>query len=68
MDFLSFICIPVNMCIMYFIGDPSRAATSLMSANPERWNSVSVILLFVGVEHLLIAAKLVLGQAIPDVP
>lgn len=27
MDFLSFICIPVNMCIMYFIGDPSRAAT-----------------------------------------
>jgi len=56
------------MCIMYFIGDPSRAAQSLMAANPDRWNAVTVILLFVAVEHLLIAAKLVLGQAIPDVP
>lgn len=39
-----------------------------MDKNADKWNAVSVVLLLVGVEHGLIALKLMIAQAIPDVP
>lgn len=68
MEFLSFVCIPVNMCVMYFISEPSRSALIVASLNPEIFTPTNVILLFVAVEHALIALKIIVGQAIPDVP
>mmetsp|Transcript_1002 Transcript_1002/g.1288 ORF Transcript_1002/g.1288 Transcript_1002/m.1288 type:complete len:109 (+) Transcript_1002:2806-3132(+) len=68
MEFISFVCIPVNLGVIYFIGDPSRIEQVLIKYNPDKWNAVSVVLLLVAVEHGLIALKLLIAQAIPDVP
>lgn len=53
---------------MYFIGNPSRIEIMLTERDADRWNAVNVVLLLVGVEHLLVAFKLIIAQAIPDVP
>lgn len=68
MEFLSFVCIPINMCIVYFISEPSRVGMIVQGLNPDIFTPTNVVLLFVGVEHALIALKLVAGQAVPDVP
>lgn len=68
MEFLSFICIPMNMAVMLFISNPSRSLAIVINLNPETFNPTNALLLFVAVEHVLIGLKIVIGQAIPDVP
>lgn len=68
MEFLSFVCIPVNLGVIYFIGTPSRIEQILIAHAPDKWNAVTVVLLLVAIEHGLIAFKLLIAQAIPDVP
>lgn len=68
MEFLSFLCIPMNMAVMFFISTPSRSVGIVARLNPEILTPTNVILLFVAVEHALIGIKIIVGQAIPDVP
>jgi len=58
MEFLSFACIPINMCVIYFISPNSR---KLVEDIDPVFDPTNVVLLFVGVEHLLIAIKLVVA-------
>jgi len=68
MEFLSFLCIPMNMAVMIFISQPSRSLMIVSRLNPEIFTPQNALLLLIAVEHALIALKIVVGQAIPDVP
>lgn len=79
MEVLVLLCIPVSIGIIYFTGQnatviedqidyTSSTQEFLKELNSTFWTDANIILLLVGVEHVLIFAKLVLAAIIPDVP
>jgi len=75
MEKLTFIAIPVNAAIIYFIGDSlfetsghSQITSWLSDHNPEFWTSRNILLLILGVEHFLMWYKSSISTFIDDFP
>jgi len=71
MEFVSMICIPVNIAVVYFTGangEKSEVVKSLEVSNSEYWTIAHIILLVVAIEHGLLFLKIAIATAISDVP
>ena len=71
MEFMSFICIPINIAIIYFAADgpglPSTIVTNLREKS-DFWTDKNIILFVVGLEHVILVLKAFIAVVIPDVP
>lgn len=74
-EMLTFIAIPCNACIIYFVGDQSATGTGesklvtwLSDLDPDLWTPVNILLLIVAIERGILILKFLLNAFIPDVP
>ena len=71
MEFMSFVCIPINIGIIYFAADGPKTESHFVKSirgEGDSWSDARIILLIVGIEHLIMAFKALVAVAIPDVP
>eukprot|EP00352_Strombidinopsis_acuminata_P004851 CAMPEP_0176368124 /NCGR_PEP_ID=MMETSP0126-20121128/22375_1 /TAXON_ID=141414 ORGANISM="Strombidinopsis acuminatum, Strain SPMC142" /NCGR_SAMPLE_ID=MMETSP0126 /ASSEMBLY_ACC=CAM_ASM_000229 /LENGTH=110 /DNA_ID=CAMNT_0017726249 /DNA_START=559 /DNA_END=891 /DNA_ORIENTATION=+ len=72
MEFLSMICIPINISLMLYTGDGQDRESSLnlylTARAPTIWNLYTLVILGVVTEHVLLGLKWMIALAIPDLP
>ena len=71
MEFMSFICIPINIAIIYYAADgPGTDSTIVknLSEKNDFWTDKNIVLFIVGLEHVILVLKAFIAVVIPDVP
>ena len=71
MEFISMVCIPVNLALVYFTGpkgEKSSFVNFLEERGSEVWTAPNIVLLCVLIEHIILFIKIALAVAIDDVP
>ena len=75
MELISMICIPINVALLFWTGykndegeEVTVMETYLTSRNADRWTNTNMLLLLIGMEHAILALKIVFAVLIPDVP
>ena len=71
MEFMSFICIPINIAILYFAADGPDTESTIVTnlrENGDVWTDKNILLFIIGLEHAILVIKAFLSVVIPDVP
>ena len=71
MEFLSVICIPINISLLLFTsnneGETSPFQSYFIEVDPEFWSRYNILFFAVLIEHFILILKTLLQAAIPDV-
>ena len=71
MEFMSFVCIPINIAIIYFAANGPGTDSQIiktLDARDDYWTDLRILMLVIGIEHAVMILKSFLSVAVPDVP
>ena len=74
MEFMSFVCIPINIAIIYFAAEgPDTESTIIKELRGdhtvhEPFTNAQIVLIVVLIEHIVMITKAFIAVLIPDVP
>lgn len=70
MEFISLVCIPINVAIVIWTGNPKEGRSAFVAnlQDEENWQLANIYLFAILIEHVLLFIKIFIAAAIADEP